>query len=218
MDPSLIALQIVVFAIAISAHESSHAYVADRCGDPTGRLQGRISMNPLDHVDPFGTILLPAFLIMMNAPVFGYARPVPVNPANLKHPRRDRAKVAAAGPGANLVLALISLILTVLFWPALNDQVLPAGDGLRKLLFYNTLINSLLAVFNMIPVPPLDGGGVLQYYLKPRWARWMEQNRGTLSIVLIVLLFMGGLDLILFPFMQLVLGLQRGLLALLWGV
>lgn len=218
MSPQQIVLVIVVLGLSISAHESAHAYVADRCGDPTGRLQGRISVNPLDHVDPIGTILVPALLIMSNQPPFGWARPVPVNPANLRHPRRDRAKVAAAGPGINLVLAFVSLLLTAVFGPLLDDRIFFAGDGLRRLLISNTQINTLLAVFNMIPVPPLDGGGVLQYYLEPRWARWMEQNRQMLSFGLLALILLGGFRYVLAPFLNLVMSLQRSLLILFWGV
>ncbi len=216
MSRADIVLQVVVFALAISAHESSHAYVADRCGDPTGRLKGRISMNPLDHVDPIGTLLVPALLIMAGWPAFGWARPVPVNPSNLRNPRRDRARVAAAGPAANLLLAAVSIALTVVFWPLLNGWVRAGHEGIYRLLYYNTLINALLAAFNMIPVPPLDGGGVLQYYLSRRWARWMRQNRAVLSILLLVLLMSGLLGAVIQPFIRMVLTFQQGLIYLLW--
>ncbi len=157
VGPEII-LMIVVFAIAISAHESSHAYVAYRCGDSTAKRKGRISMNPVDHVDPFGTILLPALLILTGAPfLFGWAKPVPVNQNRLRNPRRDRAYVSAAGPAANLALALVSIVVTIIFYPVLVSESIEIADALRKFLYYNTMINLVLAVFNMIPVAPLDG-------------------------------------------------------------
>lgn len=213
MNPGTILLLIFVFALAISSHESSHAYVADQCGDPTGKRAGRISLNPINHVDPFGTVVLPLLLILMNQPPFGYARPVPVNPSNLRDPRRDRALVSAAGPGANVLLAFASMFLSVILAPFL---VTSTGEGLRRLLLYNTQINTLLAVFNLIPIPPLDGGGILQYFLPRRWVRMIDQNQFLLMVVLLLLMYSGGFGVVLYPFTRGIFQLQNFLVQLVW--
>lgn len=208
---------VIVLAFSISVHESSHAKIADKYGDPTGKLQGRISINPLDHVDPIGTILVPAVMMMSGFPPFGWARPVPVNPSNLKKPARDRALVSAAGPVSNFLLASVSILLVVIFAPLLNDQALPAGEALGKLLIYNTLINTLLGTFNLIPVPPLDGGGILVYFLPRNWSRWVQSNQDVLSMIFLVMIVMGVLGPILRPVLAIVRGIQFGLVNLVWG-
>jgi len=208
---------ITVLLLSISVHESAHAYVASRCGDHTAKRQGRISLNPMDHIDPFGTILVPALLIMMGMPAFGWARPVPVNPGRLRNPRRDRALVSAAGPGSNFALALISLILCAIFAPALSDQVMPLGEGLGKLLLLSVLINTLLGIFNLIPFPPLDGHGILEYFLSRQAVRWFRQNRMMIQFALIALIFLGPLGMILNPFISMMFRLQFFLVNLFWG-
>ena len=143
--------------LAITLHEAAHAFVASRRGDPTAERLGRVTFNPLKHIDPFGTILLPGILLLTHAPfLFGYAKPVPVNFRMLKNPRQDMVLVAAAGPGINIALALAAGLLAHLV-PFLPIQAVPwVVDNLR-----NTIIlNVILAVFNMLPLPPLDGGRV----------------------------------------------------------
>lgn len=143
--------------LAITLHEAAHGYAARALGDPTAEQLGRISMNPLRHIDPFGTILLPGMLILLNAGfLFGFAKPVPVDFRRLRDPRRDMVLVAAAGPGMNLLLALTAAIL----YHAI--EVLPDGvDSWVASNLGNTIkFNILLAVFNMLPIPPLDGGRV----------------------------------------------------------
>jgi Zn-dependent protease len=144
--------------IAITFHEAAHGFVAHRLGDDTAWRLGRVTLNPIRHVDPFGTIVLPGMLLLLNAPVlFGYAKPVPVKFSALQHPRRDTILVAAAGPASNIALALISGLAFhfVSYLPAGSAQWV--ADNLRNAL----ILNVMLAIFNLIPLPPLDGGRIL---------------------------------------------------------
>lgn len=149
---------IIGFIVAIVIHESAHAYVADQLGDPTARIEGRISLNPIKHIDPVGTILIPGLLLLTGTGfVFGWAKPVPINPYNFKKPIRDRLLVALAGPVSNFLIACIF---------ALIYRLAPGGTNLPTLYIAIITINLVLMMFNLIPIPPLDGSAILPYVFK----------------------------------------------------
>ncbi len=153
----LLAVWAVPVLVAITFHEAAHGYVAWRLGDDTAKRQGRVTFNPLRHIDPFGTIILPAILLLLKTPfLFGYAKPVPVNFGRLRRPRQDMVLVALAGPGINLALAVGSALLVHLALWLPRPLLGWALDTLES----SIVINLVLAVFNMIPLPPLDGGRV----------------------------------------------------------
>ena len=186
---------LILFAIlllSLSFHEAAHAFTADRLGDPTARRLGRITLNPMAHIDWIGTVLFPLVAILSNLPLIGWAKPVPVNFHNLRAPRRDFALVAAAGPASNLVLAVVlALVLMVVVGTQAYTVV--------ALLSRAVLLNVMLAVFNMIPVPPLDGGNVLAGLLPEQAARLIDQMRPWGFLILYALMFTGVLGQVVFP-------------------
>jgi len=166
----IIAIQFMVILFALSVHESAHAWMAERFGDPTGRLQGRITLNPIAHIDPIGTIVLPVFLALIGAPVFGWAKPVMVNPMNLKNPRKDGIYIAAAGPVSNIIMAISGIVIFLLLKnTGFIGSIYVSGriaEAVTLLLLNLILINIFLAIFNLIPVPPLDGSRILEGILE----------------------------------------------------
>ena len=155
LDPVIF---IVLLIVAVILHEVSHGLVARRLGDRTAEMAGRLTLNPIPHIDPFGSVLLPAMLAISGAPVFGWARPVPVNPRSFKHPTEGMALTALAGPVSNLTLALVA-----------GRLLLPATSGIvADLVWAFGVINVVLAVFNLLPIPPLDGSRMLPLFLGDR--------------------------------------------------
>jgi Zn-dependent protease len=220
MDMLSIVISLFVLLFAITIHEASHAWSALKMGDPTAYAAGRVSLNPLAHIDPIGTVILPIILVLMHAPAFGWAKPVPVNPYNLRHPRRDNLWISLAGPAANLTAALSAIILirilralapgitTFLQGFILLRQPFPRGfyplEGLALVLFYFVLINTYLAVFNMIPVPPLDGSGILSGLLSDRAAAAYDRIRPYGFIIVLALVSLGFLDIVIQPILLLI--------------
>ncbi len=196
---------VIPVLLAITLHEAAHGYVALKLGDDTALSAGRVTFNPHKHIDRFGTILLPALLLLVKSPfLFGYAKPVPVNFARLNNPRRDMIWVAAAGPATNLILATVSALLLhliVLFPPGAAAWI---GENLRN----SVLINVVLAVFNMLPLPPLDGGrvavGLLPDMLAFRLARLERWGLFIIIGAIFVLPYVGGrlgINLEIFPWL-----------------
>jgi Zn-dependent protease len=186
MDSNLIyriAISLVPLVVAIVFHEISHGLVARRLGDPTAAQRGRLSLNPLKHVDPFGTVILPLLLAISHAPIFGWAKPVPVDYRRLKHPRRDMILVALAGPGMNFLLALVgsAMLAAALF--------LSGPQFLVDASLVFVLTNVFLAVFNLLPVPPFDGGHVVEGLLPPALGQQFAKI-GRFSLLVFVMLIL----------------------------
>jgi len=202
IDLTEILIVLVVLISSLSVHEAAHAFAADRLGDPTARHLGRLSLNPAVHVDPIGTLLFPLIAYVTGVPLIGWAKPVPVDMRYLKHPKRDFALIAAAGPASNLVMAAIGSAALQLIRAASGPGDIVGGtltDSLTPLFFTFAIVNVLLAVFNMIPVPPLDGGNVLLGILPPGPTRIVEQMRPYGFLILYALMLTGVLSRMLGP-------------------
>ena len=196
IDLLSIVIPIAIILVALTIHEAAHAWSADRLGDPTARMLGRVSLNPIVHIDPIGTILLPLVSIYSGLPLLGWAKPVPVNISRFKHPRRDFMIVAAAGPLSNLAQAAIAgMVLAVL--P--ESRGISGGDLLDAVLTIVVRANVFLAVFNLIPVPPLDGGNVLAGLLPPNAARAFDGLRPFGFLILYAMMFTGVLSALVVP-------------------
>jgi len=195
-----IVLSLVAALLAIVFHEYAHGYVASRLGDPTARERGRLTLNPLAHIDPIGTVLLPLLLALFRLPVFGWAKPVPINPSYFRNPFRGMLFVAIAGPITNLSMALVATGVGRLALTAVSPEFLLQKTFLSNLthaafflLGYFVIVNVVLAVFNMIPIPPLDGSRVLAYLLPPSGRQFMLFLEQYGFLILLALILLGGL-------------------------
>jgi len=185
--PWTIGTWLIPLIIAIVFHEVSHGWVANALGDPTARLRGRLSFNPIKHVDPFGTVLLPMVLAVSGAPVFGWAKPVPVIAGRLRNPRWHMVLVALAGPGMNFLLAFVAAIIFATLVAA-SPQGLAWAFVAQNLLNF-MVINVFLAVFNLIPLPPFDGGQVVQGLLpRPLAVHYAKLSRFGFPLLILLLL------------------------------
>lgn len=212
MDPQKtleIVIQVVVLLFAVSFHESAHGFVAMKCGDNTARDLGRITMNPLKHLDPIGSLFFPAVLAFSGLPVFGWAKPVPVSLRGVRNPRRANLLVSAAGPVSNLILAIVFAVLTF----ALRPVVTTRQHVLFPLLLVavlSVLVNVSLAIFNLLPIPPLDGFGVLESLMPARFipvAIWLRRYG---IVIFFVMIFTGAANAILGPAQTLIINLLVG--------
>ena len=199
--------------VAVILHEIAHGWVAEKCGDPTARQLGRITLNPIKHIDPVMTIILPAILLISGSPViFGGAKPVPINPGALNNPRRDMILVAAAGPSINFILALCCyLIIKSPVGAVVATLPLGADTLLLLWLVHSILINIVLGVFNLIPVPPLDGGRIAVGVLPLDLARPLARLEPYGILIVFFLLYIGVLDSVLGPVVSFALRQMAGI-------
>jgi len=214
LDFSIVFRQIIVSAfpilIAITFHELSHGLVANKLGDPTAKIMGRLTLNPIAHIDLIGTILMPLMLIILTNGqfVFGYAKPVPINPMNFRNPKKDMAISAAAGPITNILLAIASMMilkfiiapLSLLLPESLSITVM---KPLIMIFTSSVIINVVLAVFNMIPIPPFDGGRVLIGFLPHKQAVSFSRIEPFGFIIVIILIVTGIANYFVIPFVNL---------------
>ena len=209
-NPVDVFFQVIVLLFAICVHESAHAWMANRLGDPTAKMLGRVSLNPIVHIDPFGTIIFPLILIVLGYPPFGWAKPTPVDTRNFKNQVRDDILTAVAGPVSNFLTAFLSVVILAIL---AHGSALPIGrhpstasttEALISLFYDAMWINVILAVFNLIPLPPLDGSHVIRHFLSYDALRVYDRIGYVGLIVLVFILPMIGINILgalITPFM-----------------
>ena len=193
--------------VAIILHEVSHGVVASWFGDDTAKQAGRLTLNPLPHIDPFGSLILPAMGALAGLPIFGYAKPVPVDPQRLRHPRRDIIFVSLAGPATNLTLMAIAAVVARAIYssggvvPGTIDQ--STSNLILEIVFYFALVNMLLGLFNLLPIPPLDGSALLERLLPAAWLPgWYRFRPYGLLLLLGLVFFTGVVGTVVQPFLD----------------
>jgi Zn-dependent protease len=192
----MLILEFAILIYSVILHEIAHGWVADKLGDPTARLKGRLTLNPIPHIDPMMTILLPLVLVLTGSPlIFGAAKPVPIDPYNFRDPKKDIALTSAAGPITNILIALFFAILA---------RILPLD-----IFLYGAYINVFLAIFNLLPIPPLDGFKVIGGILPDEYARtWLSFEKLGITFIIILLLFFGQIiNSIVYPITRTILKL-----------
>jgi Zn-dependent protease len=214
IDIGTIAIQFAVLLFSLSLHEASHAWMADRLGDYTARYLGRVTLNPIPHIDPIGTIVFPLLQFFINFPLIGWAKPVPINPIHLRNPHRDQIYISLAGPVSNLIAgftAFAILVVLKLSWPEARGYIeimtymgrIPGNASVLApvlgILYYAMIINLLLAIFNVIPIPPLDGHWILYGLLPASAAATLERMSSYGFILLYALMILGVFRFILIP-------------------
>ena len=205
IDIARVLVAFAVLLVSLTFHEAAHAWSADRLGDPTARTLGRVSLNPVVHIDPIGTILFPLIAMMTNFPIIGWAKPVPVNTHNLGgHWKRKFMAIAAAGPASNVALAIAAAVGVRLM--GFETEAAGAGGMMFRFLILMVIINVLLAVFNMLPVPPLDGGNVLAGLLHGRAYEMFDRLRPFGIIILYAILLTGVFERVVLPIQDAVVG------------
>lgn len=208
-------IQVLVLLFAISVHESAHAWTAWRCGDPTAYALGRVSLNPIRHLDPVGSLIVPILLVLSGGPVFGWAKPTPVRVGKLRSPQRDHLLVTAAGPASNLALFLVALVALAVVLAILGPEAREtaqaslmrdlgaARSGAHFPLLFSLVqlafLNGFLGLFNLIPVPPLDGGQIALQLLPPEWAARYSAVRPYGFMIVLVLAMLQVLWVLVIP-------------------
>jgi Zn-dependent protease len=212
-EVALILFEFVALIFALSFHECAHAWTASRLGDQTARMLGRVTLNPIKQLDPLGSVILPLVSAFAHFPLIGWAKPTPVTPRNFKHYRRDDVLTTLAGPASNLLLATLSLVVLLVIefaFPGGKAAVLNAAllslriEGatmqgqsaifpIAMLLYSSVVINLLLAIFNLLPVPPLDGARILSHYLPYNWQQTYDRISGFGGLILLYLLMRSGI-------------------------